>query len=110
VQQARHGFGIRQTVPLPIGQQLRLGQKRIWLADKQRIPPPPDSTLIDLLVINRRSPYDGKDWVLQRRIKKAIIDGSTGTRTRERWKYLLDSMGIETHDTRKGGAFVSSLR
>lgn len=110
VQQARHGFGIRQTVPLPIGQQLRLGQKRIWLADKQRIPPPPDSTLIDLLVINRRSPYDGKDWVLQRRIKKAIIDGSTGTRTRERWKYLLDSMGIETYDTRKGGAFVSSLR
>ena len=110
LRQARQSFGIRQIVSLPKGQQLQLGRKRVWLADKQRIPPPPDSTLIDLLVINRRSPYDGKDWVHQRKIGKAIIDGSTGTRTRERWKFLLDSLGIAMHDTKREGAFVSSLQ
>jgi competence protein ComEC len=110
LKQARQWFGIRHIVPLPKGQQLQLGQKRIWVADKQRIPPPPDSTLIDFLVINRWSPYNGKDWVDRRRIAKVIIDGSTGTHTRERWIYMLDSMGIKVHDTKKMGAFVSSLR
>jgi hypothetical protein len=80
------------------------------MADKQRIPPAPDSTLIDLLVINRNAPYDGKDWVHQRRIGKVIIDGSVGPRTRARWGRLLDSLGISVHDTKNTGAFVSSLR
>jgi|LakMenEpi03Aug12_release.lakeMendotaPanAssembly.Ray.scaffolds.fasta_scaffold24692_5 competence protein ComEC len=110
LRQSRLSYGIRQIVPLPTGQQVRLGQKRIWMADKQRIPPRPDSTLIDLLVISRRSPYDGKDWVCGRKIGKAVIDGSTGTRTREQWTFLLDSLGIAVHDTKRAGAFVSSLR
>lgn len=108
--EARLSFGVRKSVPLLPGQQLLFGKKRIWLADKHRIPPTPDSTLIDLLVINGRSPYDGKDWVYHRLIGKVIIDGSVGARTRTRWKYLLDSLGIAFHDTKNAGAFVSSLR
>ena len=110
LRQARLSLGVRKTIPLLSGQQFLLGNKRIWMADKQRIPPAPDSTLIDLLVINRTAPSDGKDWVHQRRIGKVIIDGSVGPRTRARWGRLLDSLGISVHDTKNTGAFVSSLR
>lgn len=108
--QARRSFGIRQTIFLPKGQEFYLGKKKVWLADKQRIPPDPDSTLIDLLVVSRKAPYQAEEWVFGRRIRKVIIDGSTGPRTRERWMFLLDSMGIAVYDTKSRGAFVSSLR
>jgi competence protein ComEC len=110
LRQARQLLGVRHTASLPLGQQLQLGEKRIWLADKQRTPPAPDSTLIDLLIVNRHSPFSGEQWILQRKIGVVIIDGSTGTRTREQWLALIDRAGIAVHDTRTAGAFVSSVR
>jgi len=110
LQQARQHYGVRYVTSLPIGQQLRLGENKIWLADKQRTPPTPDSTLIDLLVVNQRSPFRGETWVHHRTIKTVIIDASVGTRTRTQWLALLDSMGLTVHDTQTEGAFVSSFR
>ncbi|MFM7645130.1 MAG: ComEC/Rec2 family competence protein [Sphingomonadales bacterium] len=110
LRQARHNFGTRKIFSLPLGQRLTIRNKNIWLADKQRVPPAPDSTLIDLLVVGQRAPFRGEEWVLGRRIGKVIIDGSTGIRTRKQWIDLLDSLAIEVYDTRSQGAFVSSLR
>lgn len=102
--------GIRQASPLAYTQQIRFGNTIIWLADKERVPPAPDPKPIDLLIISHRAPYHGELWVLNRKIRKVIIDGSVGERTRQRWLTLLDSMHIAVHDTKREGAFVSSLR
>jgi hypothetical protein len=102
--------GIRQVTPLVYTQQVQYGNTTIWLADKERIPPAPDSKPIDLLIIGHRAPYHGEQWVLNRKIRKVVIDGSTGERTRQRWLALLDSVHIAVHDTKRNGAFVSSLR
>lgn len=110
LEQSRYYFGVRRTIGLPAGQLLELGQRKIWIADKKRIPPAPDSTLIDWLVVTQRSPFNGEDWVLRRRIAQVVIDGSVGARTRQRWLRLLDSLAIPTYDTGQTGAFVSSFR
>ena len=107
---ARRTWGIQKTLSLPKGQQLNLGIKKILLPDKHRVPPNRDTTRIDLLVIGRNAPYRGEEWVCGKRIGTAVLDGSVGARTRERWIALLDSMAIPIHDTKINGAFVSSFR
>lgn len=107
---ARHFWGIRQVLALPKGQQLQLGPKKILLAHKHRVPPAGDTALIDLLVLGSSAPYRLEEWVSNRHIGMAIIDGSAGARSRERWIKLLDSMSIPVHDTKTNGAFVSCFR
>jgi len=110
IRSSRQAAGIQKTNSLSYSPQIVYDDQKIWVADKERIPPAPDSIPIDLLIIGHRAPYQGESWVLNRKIRKAVLDGSAGERTRQRWLSLLDSLQISIHDTRRAGAFVSSLR
>jgi competence protein ComEC len=110
IRPSRQAAGIQKISSLSYTPQIQYGNLKIWIADKERIPPAPDSTPIDLLIIGHRAPYQGESWLLNRKIRKAVLDGSVGERTRQRWLSLLDSFQISIHDTKRIGAFVSSLR
>ncbi len=65
---------------------------------------------IDLLLITRNAPYEPGEWLQHKTVRRAVITGSTGPRTAERWRASLDSQGINVHDMLTKGAFVYSFR
>jgi competence protein ComEC len=65
---------------------------------------------INLLVLNRNSPYDPGPWIHKKKIHQAVFTATLGSGTKERWRAILDSAQVSVHDIITQGAFVYSPR